>query len=494
MAREDHIIHLKNGCLTGSNPRPKIDQMTQAAVNGQHVVIHFHGGLVNYASGMDIVDRLLPFYSASNAYPLFFVWESGLIEILRNNFEEIAKERLFRILWKRIGAIVARKFSQNDGDRAAFVLLATDTRVMKDGIDKALDDDDLQQLEFSEEQMPAGVDELGRFERKSLESELSMDAQLNLEIQKVSSGLRKPADVESEVRSRSPAVRGSSVTLMDPRALDQLVERQDSGERGLVSSARLIKAIVSIAAQVISRFVKNRDHGFHATIVEEILRELYLANVGEFVWSTMKKDTADAFKPGGDVHGGRALLESMANLVSAGNTPRITLVGHSTGAIYISKFLDLAVQLLPADQKYEVIFLAPASSCELTAATLVKHESKIEEFRMFTMTDDYEKKDQLVKILYPHSLLYFVSGVVEGGFDVPLVGMERYYDKAHYKADAFSAVETVRNYVNSVPSHAVWSVSSAGADGLRSASEKHGDFDNDQQTLESIAHMLAFGF
>ena len=36
---------------------------------------------------------------------------------------------------------------------------------------------------------------------------------------------------------------------------------------------------------------------------------------------------------------------------------------------------------------------------------------------MFTMTDENEKKDRLVPVIYPHSLLYLVSGVVEPEVD-----------------------------------------------------------------------------
>lgn len=490
MSTNDHVIHLENGRLAAENPRTTIEKMAQDAVASQHVVIHFHGGLVKYSSGIEIAERLLPIYKSKNTYPLFFVWESGLIETLTNNFSEIASEKLFRILWKRIAKIAKRKFGQTDGDRAVFVLPPADTIAMEQGIDMALDEADPTFLQPTEVEIPAGLDDLGDFERRTLENELLFDAQLNFEIHKVSNELRDPATVEGELKSRSSRIQGSSATLMDPRALDRFVDRPVPGHRGLISTAKMIKAIVAIAARVISRFVKGRGHGFHATIVEEILRELYLANVGEFVWSTMKKDTADAFKPDGNVYGGTALLEALAANITADDIPKITLIGHSTGAIYISRFLDHATKVLPPNQQFRVVFLAPASTCELTAATLEAHKSRISDFRMFTMTDEYEKKDQLVKVLYPHSLLYFVSGVVEGGYDVPLVGMERYYDQNEYPTAAYPGVATVRDYVQSDPNHAVWSVNTTGSSGHRSASEKHGDFDNDQETLNSIKHFL----
>ena len=42
------------------------------------------------------------------------------------------------------------------------------------------------------------------------------------------------------------------------------------------------------------------------------------------------------------------------------------------------------------------------------------------------MTDELEQADRLIPVIYPHSLLYFVSGVLEDEADKPLLGMERY--------------------------------------------------------------------
>jgi len=494
MARQDHVIHLANGRLSPDTPRSRVTQMAQRAVAGGHIVIHFHGGLVPLESGMRIVDRLLPRYQVAGADPLFFVWESGLIETLTNNFTEIAREQLFRLLWKRVAAIVQRKLGQSNADRAASVLPAADPTPLERAIDEALDRGELGALVGGEPAIGPGLAELGDFERLALENELLMDAQLTLEAQQVTNGLRDPARVAAELTSRSARVQGSSRTLLDPRALDRLVERPAPGQRGLLSTAKLVQGIVAVAGRVISRFVSGRQHGFHATVVEEILRELYLANVGEFVWDLMKQDTADAFGDDGSACGGTALLESLAQLIDPAAPPRITLVGHSTGAIYISRFIDKAVSVLPDSQRFGVVFLAPAAKFEVTAETLRRHGGRIDGFRMFTMSDDFERKDQLVKVLYPHSLLYFISGVLEGDCDVPVVGMARYYDDGHFPDGDFADVAVVRAYVEADASRVVWSVSEAGPEGERSAAEHHGDFDDEARTLRSLEHILRTGF
>ncbi len=300
------------------------------------------------------------------------------------------------------------------------------------------------------QQDPAGLGELAELssaEGSQLESELGYDYELLTAAKEISDNLREPDTVYEELNSRSMTVKGSTVTLMDPKALDQFIERSDPSSRGLLSSAQIIKAVVKIAARVISRFIHKRDHGLHATIVEEILHALYLANVGGAIWKTMKKDTADSFGPDPQVHGGSAFLDALKNHADPANPPRVILIGHSTGAVYISEFIKNADKLLPADFTFEVLFLAPASTCNLTAKTFAAHQHRISNLRMFTMTDENEKKDQLAPVLYPHSLLYFASGVVEPEIDMPIVGMERFYDMKKFPKDQFPAVATVRDYM-----------------------------------------------
>jgi hypothetical protein len=495
MAQKDHVIHLANGLLTPDTPRSSVTRMAARAVSGGHVVIHFHGGLVPLESGLKIVERLLPRYQGAGADPLFFVWESGLLETLTNNFAEIAQEALFRLLWKRIAAIAERKLGQTTADRAAFVLPARDTAPLEQAIDDALDRGELKRL-VTGEPVVTGRDlsKLGDFERLSLENELLADPQLTLEAQRVSNSLRDPAKVATELAARSPRVRGATRTLLDPHALDRLVERPQPGYRGLLSTAKLVKGIVAVSARVIARFASDRHHGFHATVVEEILRELYLANMGEWVWDLMKQDTEDAFGADSNVCGGTALLESLQQAIDPERPPRITLVGHSTGAIYISNFIRKAVGLLPACQRFSVVFLAPAAKFEVTAATLDAYRDRIDSFRMFTMKDDLEREDPLVKVLYPHSLLYFICGVLEGAGDVPVVGMARFYDQDRFPDEQFPDIATVRRYVEADAARVVWSVSEEGPVGRRSSARRHGDFDDDGPTLRSLEHILHTGF
>jgi hypothetical protein len=113
----DHIIHLANGQLSprSRTTREDVARMVTEAVNRQPaagLVIHFHGGLVKETAGRAIAQRLLPVYATAGAYPLFFVWESGLLETVRNNLADISQEKIFREFVKKAAEWVFKKAAQ----------------------------------------------------------------------------------------------------------------------------------------------------------------------------------------------------------------------------------------------------------------------------------------------------------------------------------------------------------------------------------------------
>jgi hypothetical protein len=495
----EHIIHVENGKMATDTPEVFVRAMAKQAASSASIVFHFHGGLVKEASGRETAERLFPVYEDAGAFPVFYLWESGLLETLRNNLAEIAQEQIFRLLWKRVAKVVLAKMAQDAGQRAAGVLPLVDARDTERAIEQSLDRDvtgeDSVDLLAEAEPSPQLPNELSQSEQLALELELQQDAELQIEVTKISNGLRDPNEIQQDLARSATGVRGSSRTLMDPGALDALIDRPQPGDRGALSFLKVARAVVTIAVKVISRMVRKRDHGWHATIIEEILREFYVANVGGVIWELMKKDTADCFKADAKLFGGTCFLDALANEIAVQQTaPRIVLVGHSTGAVFISEFIECAVGKLPANVTFGIIFLAAASRFEKTAKTIQDHQARIRATRSFGMKDDVEKADRLVPVLYPHSLLYFVSGVVEGDEDVPLVGMQRFYDPAHFPTSNFADVEQVRAFLDGQTHGNVWStVQNAGA-GLDSLSGKHGDFDNDLVTLASIRDMIKSGF
>jgi hypothetical protein len=96
--------------------------------------------------------------------------------------------------------------------------------------------------------------------------------------------------------------------------------------------------------------------------------------------------------------------------------------------------------------------------------------------------------------LYPRSLLYLVSGLLERdgsgrSAHVPVVGMQRYYDTRFARLDG---VQVVQEYLAAERDRLVLSPTPADAvAGLRAAALHHGAFDEDAEVLASIRKLVA---
>ena len=72
-------------------------------------------------------------------------------------------------------------------------------------------------------------------------------------------------------------------------AVREVKEEVVAGQKGIFSAAALVKAAVAITVRVIRRHIQKRDHGFYPSIIEEILREFYIADFGSWLWGQMKQ-------------------------------------------------------------------------------------------------------------------------------------------------------------------------------------------------------------
>jgi len=99
-----HQIHSRNGRIgAGTDTKPEdIDAIVTALrKDGRgHLLLYFHGGLVDKAAGIGIAQRLEGRFSQS-AYPVFSVWESGFVETIRNNLRELPDEPVFKNLGRK---------------------------------------------------------------------------------------------------------------------------------------------------------------------------------------------------------------------------------------------------------------------------------------------------------------------------------------------------------------------------------------------------------
>ena len=489
-----NYVNLKNGKFDSTSSADMVDmfQAMRDGPNRNNIVVHFHGGMVGENLGMEKAEAILPWYQGADAYPVFFVWEAGLLDVIRHNLREIAGERIFNKILAKVEKNLRAKLSGGDGGWSVRLEVPDEAKV-KAELRRVGDG----AVPYADIPTTTEATLLNRDERANFIADLEGDNDLTMMIQEIAKGLQDPVETRIDGTWGS-TIRTSASTLMSPEVLGPMQRSPVVAEKGLMTIARIIKGALVVLVRVLHRFFKGTDHGPHATIVEEILREFYLANVGRIIWSAMKKDTADAFGDDSSQYGGTAFIQGLRKLDEEGRRPRVVLVGHSTGAVYICHFLKKAHEVLPADFKFDVVYLAPAVTFQLFAATLTDCGDRIRLFRSFGMKDDLEKADKLVPVLYPHSTLYFISGVVEDEVDMPLVGMQRYYSKERPYA-AREEIVVVNNFLEDREIEQIWSITDdAAPEGSRTDSESHSGFDDVSEmtiseTMKSVVAILRAG-
>jgi len=195
------------------------------------------------------------------------------------------------------------------------------------------------------------------------------------------------------------------------------------------------------------------------------------------------------------MHDGTYFLQKL-NTYAENKNLRIDLIGHSAGSIVICKLLKTMEENCSNLTVNSVTFMAPACRSDLFYKEVVSEPDRFKSFRMFTMTDDAESKDALVnKIpkLYPRSLLYFISGVLENdgkSYDEYILGLHRYsWDGYTTKSQILRGIKEFLSESDRL----VLSPAKGNANGLNSTAIDYGGFDEDSETIQSIKHILTKG-
>jgi hypothetical protein len=500
----DHVLHSAAGRFDATTDSKTADvkrivDLALAAKRPHGLLLHFHGGLIGKKSGLEIATKLLPRYEAAGTYPIFFVWESGLLESLTNNKDDIARDPAFRELIKKSTEWVLKRAGSSFGLKGG-AGQAVDVDKLRREYDEYFDrlrpsppvDDDA----ISDEKVVTrGADDISLDAlAQDIEDGLDNDPQFKDAFEQAYNATLPPNEVVT--RGAGTRVRAEKVLLSEEAKREMFGADAGVMTRGFLSWFAIARFVAKIVLAVLKRYRGHRDHGAYCTIVEEVLRIAYADLIGSTIWNQMKQDTLDSFQTGADFCG-TAVVEHLKRLESEGATfPQITLVGHSTGAIYICHFLE-AARKVDLKTPIKVVFLAPALTHTLFAEAIRNHgqSSRMSAFRMFAMSDELECKDKLLGVVYTRSLLYFVSGLLEGEqqdgkwqalIDMPIGGMQRYLLEATFGSGEFEDVGEVSRYFKARDGRVVWSPSSAGA-GFNSNADSHGGFDDDDATLESVS-------
>jgi hypothetical protein len=224
------------------------------------------------------------------------------------------------------------------------------------------------------------------------------------------------------------------------------------------------------------------ETGFTDTLrsIASLLRSLQSTGGRSAPWRSVKHNARVASEPGGGAH---RVAQRLARFC-AEHPGRITVhaAGHSAGAIFHSHFLPAAgAQGVPGFHTLQL--LAPALRVDDFEATLLPMVgSGIDRFVLYTMNAAAELADSCFRI-YRRSLLYLVSELFEDPADSPLLGMERSIRASRRLLAAFG-LDPVQHCAAEV----IWSPTGPdAAAGYRSAALNHGAFDNDVDTMNSVA-------
>lgn len=484
----------------------------------KRLALFFHGGLVDKASGQK--GAALEYVAYNDcAFPLFFIWESGFWEVLAHHLPLIFAETIFGRIVQHVLDVVSSKRPQAGALRveplAVFdaslnttdstLASATLTSADIDAFMSAIKNDEVIQQEAAAiARTSASVESLLATNASTSALQLSPRTHLSPE---VVSGIR------------AAYIQGTNENFGTGKAMSEL----GFDPLGAVRAAwEVAKAAVPVLITLFKRFANGRDHGITCTIVEEVLRALYLANTGSSIWEEMKRETEDAFNGDSNTYGGTAVVEELcAHLKQHPNTP-ITLVGHSTGAIYIGNFLDHVDAALRAQgdvtTAFDIILMAPASTMDFYAS---KYRNRVNGIRIFQMQDAVEQQDHLMSQdygpgddsilgrVYPRSLLYLVSGICEyfegqgqggsgphalDGDDMPILGMDRFFAQGTvFTPLDYPSIGAVRARFPVAPptAHSKYvrvlsPTATTPNDGYRCTAQKHGNFRGDGPTMDSV--------
>ncbi|MEE9446755.1 MAG: C1 family peptidase [Arenicellales bacterium] len=237
---------------------------------------------------------------------------------------------------------------------------------------------------------------------------------------------------------------------------------------------------------ILRKITRSSERAGSLSDASDYAIEKLIGGMGRAVWREMKSGAEAPFFA---EHSGWNVVQAfLAKLSGSRPDIKIHLVGHSTGAILLAYMLEVMEAQFPTLRVSSVSLMAPAATTALFYShyrpllEIDKNHFGIDEMTVYNLSDKLERKDSLAHI-YHKSLLYLVSRAFEdklGGdkkedtekktFGARLLGMQRY------------SVPLDRRMGKSIDF--IYSGTSKGKG--RTASNSHGGFDNDPQTMNDI--------
>lgn len=490
------VFLTRNGIADPGQDDKLADLRRRLEQNNAKLLLHLHGGLVDEKDGIGIATRLMG--SGEGSWDLddewtqvYVVWRTGALETLRTNWQDLAhNDRLYQAILRKLISFVTRKLGIGAGgnSRSAYEVFSLDEdeihRRITGRADKRRPFADVEERVGAD--VPPGARASLTIEQSNgalvmeFEDELLADNRFQAAVADidgfVNEGVQGRAALAPADRQRGLASHNRLSAAIQGEMAPSLAR---DGSRGVSSVLTfLLKHAGKIALRCFRRFRNGRDHGLHATIVEELCRELYGDLIGSALWGMMVKDAGDHFEKNGF---GSQLI---------GVLPRTGAVvtAHSAGSIWAARLL-LAMHSAGIQIKVNLFLLAPAVRHSLFAEMIGQAGALVGQCRMYTMSDELERRDAVLGrawgFIYPSSLLYLVSGICEEHEnqaypDAPLVGMQRFSNPRWLTQLEQDQARTVGSFFEQPGNDIVYSP----AAGICIA-DCHGCFDDEPLTLKS---------
>ncbi|MGE8377240.1 MAG: hypothetical protein ACN6PN_02790, partial [Sphingobacterium sp.] len=289
-----------------------------------NISLYFHGGLVSESEGLKIARKVAPHILKGDSFPICFVWETGLAETIISNITKLGETSFFQTVLKFLIEKVSKKVSMD----------IEPGRGNGQGIPKSVIEIELEKevpfeeydswTGFQNSRGVSGLDALRNIDPLILEEEIQQEIQSEIE----------------ENYSLKKELEKYKVPVYD--------EKGTENGRGIIEGIQIAAQIGKIAYKIIRRFINRTDHGLYPTIVEEVLRKFYFAELGAWVWKSMKDKSISMWNDNaGRSHHqrfvGRYFLDKLSNYVIKNPEVKINLIGHSAGSIAICNLLTKTI-------------------------------------------------------------------------------------------------------------------------------------------------------
>ncbi|WP_210330720.1 hypothetical protein [Aliikangiella sp. G2MR2-5] len=167
--------------------------------------------------------------------------------------------------------------------------------------------------------------------------------------------------------------------------------------------------------RILARFALRVDHGFFATIQEEVLDEVGLGKVGKAHWDVVKLHAKQCFD---EKRLGRYLIDELIKLKQSRDI-NINTLSHSAGSIPTVELIKYLGEGESSGENRKgilskVVMLVPAVNQAVFSKFVIPNEQAFDELKIYSLDKRSERSDKVVHdLLYSSSLLYAVSSLGE---------------------------------------------------------------------------------